>query len=158
MVLEALRPETLPWSSTGPHGVHETEVLQHFMRNVLSTFDRISDDSGLPQTSEKNIGRDPDIPLRNLQTYVENRCSSLRRESHEQCHGEPSGSVRELSWFLARVDKETRDRTGWKNAVSFPLTEKCHNRVGALRGSGNAIVPQIAARFVTAFMEAKAGA
>ncbi len=36
----------------------------------------------------------------------------------------------------------------------FPLADGFPNRVGTLRGSGNAIVPQVAAQFITAFMEA----
>ena len=37
----------------------------------------------------------------------------------------------------------------------FPLASGISNRVGALRGSGNAIVPQVAAEFVKAFMETR---
>lgn len=36
----------------------------------------------------------------------------------------------------------------------FPLAHGFSNRVGTLRGAGNAIVPQIAAQFVSAFVEA----
>lgn len=36
----------------------------------------------------------------------------------------------------------------------FPLAARLPNRVGSLRGSGNAIVPQVAAAFVTASLEA----
>lgn len=35
----------------------------------------------------------------------------------------------------------------------FPLAHGVSNRVGLLRGSGNAIVPQVAAEFITAFIE-----
>ena len=34
-----------------------------------------------------------------------------------------------------------------------PLAHGIPNRVGTLRGAGNAIVPQVAAEFVRAFME-----
>lgn len=36
----------------------------------------------------------------------------------------------------------------------FPLAHGIPGRVGLLRGAGNAIVPQVAATFLTAFMEA----
>ena len=39
----------------------------------------------------------------------------------------------------------------------FPLANGFPNRVGALRGAGNAIVPQVAATFITAFMDASDG-
>jgi DNA (cytosine-5)-methyltransferase 1 len=37
----------------------------------------------------------------------------------------------------------------------FPLVDGVPNRVGTLRGAGNAIVPQAAAEFVRAFLEAR---
>jgi DNA (cytosine-5)-methyltransferase 1 len=37
----------------------------------------------------------------------------------------------------------------------FPLAHGAHNRVGTLRGAGNAIVPQVAAEFVMAFLESE---
>jgi DNA (cytosine-5)-methyltransferase 1 len=40
----------------------------------------------------------------------------------------------------------------------FPLAHGVSARVGRLRGYGNAIVPQVAAEFVTAFMECRGGA
>lgn len=38
----------------------------------------------------------------------------------------------------------------------FPLAHGVPNRVGTLRGAGNAIVPQIAAEFIAAYMEVRA--
>jgi len=40
-------------------------------------------------------------------------------------------------------------------AALFPLAHGISNRVGALRGAGNAIVPEVAAEFVRAYLEAK---
>ncbi len=39
---------------------------------------------------------------------------------------------------------------------SFPLAYGVSNRVGTLRGAGNAIVPQVAAEFIKAFYETTA--
>lgn len=39
----------------------------------------------------------------------------------------------------------------------FPLATGIPNRVGTLRGAGNSIVPQVAASFVSAYLEATAG-
>jgi DNA (cytosine-5)-methyltransferase 1 len=39
---------------------------------------------------------------------------------------------------------------------TFPLAHGVSGRVGLLRGYGNAIVPQLAAQFVAAFLDAEA--
>jgi DNA (cytosine-5)-methyltransferase 1 len=57
------------------------------------------------------------------------------------------------------VDGVRDGRVALGSAVSQPLTaeQAAHrfNRVGALRGAGNAIVPQVAAEFVNAWMECR---
>jgi hypothetical protein len=40
-----------------------------------------------------------------------------------------------------------------ESETALPEETRWINRVGALRGAGNAIIPQIAAEFVRAFME-----
>jgi hypothetical protein len=51
-------------------------------------------------------------------------------------------------WLFCRDGK-------WRPVESgtFPLADGIPGRVGLLRGYGNAIVPQVAAEFITAFME-----
>jgi DNA (cytosine-5)-methyltransferase 1 len=52
-------------------------------------------------------------------------------------------------WLYCRDGK-------WRPVESgtFPLADGVPGRVGLLRGYGNAIVPQVAAEFIRAFMEA----
>jgi DNA (cytosine-5)-methyltransferase 1 len=47
-----------------------------------------------------------------------------------------------------------RLRAGEERLVSPPLSRSSENRVGRLRGYGNAIVPQVAAEFVAAYIDA----
>ena len=45
------------------------------------------------------------------------------------------------------------DASRWEIVVPFPLTKNAKSRVGRLRGYGNAIVPQVAAEVIKAYME-----
>ena len=69
-------------------------------------------------------------------------------------HGKPSptnGFWRDADWLLCR------DGRWWPvEPGTFPLADGAPARVGRLRGYGNAIVPQVAAEFIKAFMVAKA--
>jgi DNA (cytosine-5)-methyltransferase 1 len=58
------------------------------------------------------------------------------------------GVWRDPDWLLCRDDR-------WRPVESgtFPLADGIPGRMGLLRGYGNAIVPPLAAEFVTAFME-----
>ena len=47
------------------------------------------------------------------------------------------------------------DHEGNPEPALFPLAHGVFNRVGTLRGAGDAIVPQVAAQFVTAYTEAR---
>jgi DNA (cytosine-5)-methyltransferase 1 len=55
-------------------------------------------------------------------------------------------------WITCRDEKVRRIEPG-----IFPLVDGLPGRVGILRGAGNAIVPQVAAEFVKAFMDIKFG-
>jgi len=57
-----------------------------------------------------------------------------------------------MEYLLARLGELGIDATAAKRM----LKEARRNRVGCLRGAGNAIIPQVAAEFVRAFMETQA--
>ena len=58
------------------------------------------------------------------------------------------GVWRDPDWLLCRDDRWRPVEPG-----TFPLADGISGRMGLLRGYGNAIVPPLAAEFVTAFME-----
>lgn len=68
-----------------------------------------------------------------------------------------AGSTAKTSWLdsypVRCLDGKTR-RIPTQSEI-FPLASRLPNRVGLLRGAGNSIVPQVAAEFIRAFMEAE---
>jgi DNA (cytosine-5)-methyltransferase 1 len=54
---------------------------------------------------------------------------------------------------LARCSEACGSLTSRADATNFPLAGKVAGRVGILRGAGNAIVPQVAAAFIKAYLE-----
>jgi hypothetical protein len=91
---------------------------------------------------------DPETGMRVVREKLRSApCASQGRESVEQLNLEPSNIVPILSQALAQAATEA-------GLTSFPLAARCEARTGLLRGYGNAIVPQVAAAFVTASMEA----
>lgn len=72
---------------------------------------------------------------------------------------EPNGSVATASptrpWDRFATVYCSDGKTRRFEHESFPLATGVSNRVGKLRGYGNAICPQIAAVFITAFMESE---
>lgn len=62
--------------------------------------------------------------------------------------GPVNGFWRDADWLFCRDGKWRAVEPG-----SFPLAHGLPGRVGRLRGYGNAIVPQVAAQFIAAYME-----
>lgn len=62
------------------------------------------------------------------------------------------GGWRSVDWLLCRDGKWRPVEPG-----TFPLADGVFNRMGKLRGYGNAIVPQVGARFIQAFLAAELG-
>jgi DNA (cytosine-5)-methyltransferase 1 len=71
--------------------------------------------------------------------------------SPERDRGGVGGPWADLVWLPCRDGKARPTQPG-----IFPLAHGIPNRVGTLRGAGNAIVPQVAAEFVRAYLEVSA--
>lgn len=78
---------------------------------------------------------------------------SVRSKQSAAQHGGYSGCWADSYPLLCRDGKVRRVPT---QSEIFPLVARFSNRVGALRGAGNAICPPVAAEFVMAAMEAVA--
>ena len=103
---------------------------------------------------QQNAGSAP----RNEETYGGARRDWREPDSDHQfaSHGENSrpgptnGFWRDADWLRCRDDKWRPVEPG-----TFPLAHGVSDRVGLLRGYGNAIVPQVAATFIQAFEDAR---
>ena len=76
--------------------------------------------------------------------------SDQERQDFDGHAGRGSADFWDGEYIPCADGKATRTQPG-----IFPLAHGIPNRVGTLRGAGNAIVPQVASVFVTAFMESK---
>jgi DNA (cytosine-5)-methyltransferase 1 len=90
-----------------------------------------------------------------LQRGRQHRCEPQDGETGELAEGaDPAGTNatdgvwRDPDWLLCRDGRWRPVEPG-----TFPLADGISGRMGLLRGYGNAIVPPLAAEFVTAFME-----
>jgi hypothetical protein len=138
-------PETF-WPMGKCAGVSPQEVLFPFLRELSSACDA---GRGTGQSEEIQKGE-----MRGLRDQEQATRSSYRREPVEQRSGEHSNPVRELSWILAQHARALWEVYWRSNATAYPLLSHGEkNRVGRLRAYGNAIVPQVAAEVIAAFME-----
>jgi DNA (cytosine-5)-methyltransferase 1 len=87
---------------------------------------------------------DPDLPR--SQGLLVSGDSTNQRAAGEA--GLVNGFWRDAQWLWCRDEKYRPVEPG-----TFPLAHGVPNRVGRLRGYGNAIVPQVAAEVVRAYME-----
>lgn len=160
--------ETVQWTPGRLVGIHSPEVLLAFLCQLTEQGWMFSD--SLLCGVSKNGGR----ILRGV--WIEDQTS---RPSHKwglgrQSQGEPADALQKLSSLLAlsafRAWSEaynqdakgvspltnTLPRGGSDKETSRLLRGARNNRVGRLKGYGNAIVPQVAAEFIRAFLESEA--
>lgn len=125
----------------------EAALLLDFVRNVLAACAAGFHDEGLSAAGPA----DDWAELRSVLDGSETPCPSRGREPSEQRPIEPSNSLRELSRLLACRAETVSNATRKANAedhLSFSS-----GRVGLWRIAGNAIVPELAAEVIRAFME-----
>lgn len=136
-------------STRGFDGLYPAPLLLAFVRELWKKGREISESLPLlGEEAEEGL-------LRSLWDFGSSSGASCGRGLDEQCAGESTNIVYILSPILARYASQA-----WPHAykayaeIGFPLGKEIPARVGRLRGYGNAIVPQVAAEFIKAFMGA----
>lgn len=145
----ALEAEAIQWAPRRLHGVHEAPFLLAFVRQLeeqgwalAERFQRASQEA---QARRVRVLRHQETASR----------TPHQRRLDGQSSSESADAVRVLSSILAR-----HAQAAWGEAFAararptHPLAIGVPGRVGLLRGYGNAIVPQVAAAFITAALEA----
>jgi DNA (cytosine-5)-methyltransferase 1 len=138
-------------TARGSHGVLAAALLLAVLRKLAVAWGAIAE--GVPQQGAET----PEELLRGVRVHAESARASRQRRLDGQQAGEPADVVRELSQVLARHTRSAGPEAVTSDAVfGFPLVSGVPGRARLLRGSGNAIVPEVAAEFVAAFLEVTA--
>lgn len=82
------------------------------------------------------------------ETTSKTSCTSQGRRREQQQSRELENIVSTLSQIITLISQDA-------NMIPFPLAYKPFERVGRLKGYGNAIVPSLAAVFIRSFLEAE---
>jgi hypothetical protein len=90
------------------------------------------------------------ISLQNERNGTNHRRSQAHSKSRACCEIRIGWSDFDALWCQDGVYRPVEPGT-------FPLAARLPARVGRLRGYGNAIVPQVAAEFIAAYLEVKEG-
>jgi hypothetical protein len=142
MVRDFVRSETPDfWKAGGCWGFQPAPVLLNFLLNLEAARNGTADSGGWTKARAEAHER----TMQCLRLNSGNLCPSYRWEPEEQQARKPASSVRALSLVLARYAQAHGQATIDAHAAL--------NRVGILRGAGNAIVPQVAAEFVAACVD-----
>jgi DNA (cytosine-5)-methyltransferase 1 len=114
-----------------------------FVRNGTPGQLAIAGGSGLPAREHQELSR--------ARWPMPGRAAQQRGGASDARPGPVNGFWSDADWLLCTDGKWRPVEPG-----TFPLAHGVPGRVGLLRGYGNAIVPQLAAEFVAAYMEARA--
>jgi DNA (cytosine-5)-methyltransferase 1 len=146
----ALVQETLRDGFGGPVRFSSPPILLSFLRELALEGWLFSE--GILRAGQET----EEVLMRSLWWEAHPPCSPHRRGLEEQRCEQSANPLRVLSSILAR-----HIQAHWGEAIyayashGFPLAHGVKGRVGLLRGYGNSIVPQVAAEFITAFLEAE---
>ncbi len=149
LLWHSLVEETLRGDTGGLRSISSPPILLSFLRE-LSNQGWAFSESVLRASEETK-----EALVRSLWWEKPASRSSHQRGLEGQCADKSANPVCVLSSILAR-----HAQAPWGEAVaayatgSFPLAAGVKQRVGLLRGYGNAIVPQVAAEFIQAVNEA----
>jgi DNA (cytosine-5)-methyltransferase 1 len=138
------------WPTRGVPRLHEAPFLLAFVRQLASQGWHLA--QGIPLSRQK----DARSVMRGMWLLEATGSASHQRGLDGQSSGERADIVRVLSCILAR-----HAQAAWGEAyktyaaVGFPLSTGEPARVGRLRAYGNAIVPQVAAEVVSAYLDCR---
>ena len=153
--------EAFQWTTGGLLSVQSPPVLLSFLCQLTQQGWRFQYEMARP--IEDIRGK----LVRGVWVSDEPAGASCGRRLPKQCHGESANAMRELSSLVARTassawteayDSHAKRASPLTNALPRSRSNSVErlagrNRTGRLKAYGNAIVPQVAALFIRAFME-----
>ena len=141
----SLVAEALQRDAGGQLGVSSPSILLSFLRQLARQGWAFS------ESVSRASAQTQEAVLRGLRMDEVPPCASCESGLDKQRSEQPANAMPQLSQILARATRQAWGDAFKANAQSrFPLAYEIKNRVCTLRGAGNAIVPQVAARFIKA--------
>jgi len=139
--------EAIQWDARGRIGILSPEILLAALCQLEREL------GGVLNSSPQSIIEAQRAIMLRVQEYAAKEAATRPppgREHAQQLAREFADSLHELSYESALEGAQSI----FDRALGFPLTTGCPARTTLLRGYGNAIVPQVAAEFIKASVEA----